>query len=221
MGNHAVVIEVYTDGACANNQKAGGQPGGWAAVFTDGREFSGGSPVTTNNQMELTAAIKALEQTPERSHVKIYSDSAYVINGFAQGWLDKWERNGWLNAKGQPVENQDLWKRLRRVERLRHVEWIKVKGHAGHPLNERADRLAVEAIKGSFPAPAPADQQVSHDDRPGQPQTGRESFVTLHIAKTDYDKLMALLGKLAEKYIQVKLLKERIADGRTDGKEGD
>lgn len=209
-----MVIEVYTDGACANNQKAGGQPGGWAAVFADGREFSGGASATTNNQMELTAAIKALEQTPEQSHVKVYSDSAYVINGFVQNWLEKWERNGWLNAKGEPVQNQALWKRLRQLERRRRVEWIKVKGHAGHPLNERADRLAVAAMQSASPAQAGASGVLPGE----QVLSEREALITLRIPQTVYDQLMSLLEKLAVKHEQVRALQERIVRGKMDGK---
>ncbi len=139
---------VYTDGACQNNQAPGGQPGGWACVFVDGPSYSGFDPKTTNNRMEMTAVIEALRHTPDGARVKIHSDSAYVINAFQQNWFAGWERRGWKNAKGQPVENQDLWRILRQLAMARRVEWIKVRGHAGDAYNEAADRLAVDAIRG-------------------------------------------------------------------------
>jgi ribonuclease HI len=138
---------VYTDGACQNNQAPGGQPGGWGVAFVDGPHFSGFDPKTTNNRMELTAAIEALKHTEPGSFVRIHSDSAYVINAFLQNWFAGWERRGWRNAKGQPVENQDLWRMLKELADARHVEWIKVRGHAGDHYNEIADQLAVGAIR--------------------------------------------------------------------------
>ncbi|MDA8192677.1 MAG: ribonuclease HI [Thermaerobacter sp.] len=137
---------VYTDGACANNQAPGGQPGGWACVFVEGGSHSGAELATTNNRMELTAAIEALKHTEAGAPVEIYSDSAYVINAFLQNWFAGWERRGWKNVKGQPVENQDLWRELRRLANERQVSWVKVKGHAGDRFNEAADRLAVDAM---------------------------------------------------------------------------
>ncbi len=139
--------QVYTDGACRNNQAPGGQPGGWGAVFVDGPSYSGYDARTTNNRMELTAAIEALKHTEPGAKVKLHSDSAYVINAFLQNWFQGWERRGWKNAKGQPVENQDLWRELYQLAKERRVEWIKVKGHAGDRYNEMADQLAVEAIR--------------------------------------------------------------------------
>ena len=136
----------YVDGACSNNQAAGPQRGGWAAVFTDGRSFSGGDEATTNNRMELRAAIEALRQTPPGSAVTINSDSAYVVNAFLQNWFRGWEARGWRNVKGAPVENQDLWRQLRAEAEQRRVTWVKVQGHAGNELNELADQLAVAAI---------------------------------------------------------------------------
>lgn len=136
----------YVDGACSNNQAAGLQRGGWAAVFTDGRSFSGGDEATTNNRMELRAAIEALRQTPPGSAVTINSDSAYVVNAFLQNWFRGWEARGWRNVKGAPVENQDLWRQLRAEAEQRRVTWVKVQGHAGNELNELADQLAVAAI---------------------------------------------------------------------------
>jgi len=139
-------LTVYVDGACSNNQAPGGQPGGWAAVFSDGRAFSGGDPATTNQRMELQAAIEALRRVPPGASVTVCSDSAYVVNAFRDNWFAGWEARGWRNAKGQPVENQDLWHALLALASARNVTWTKVKGHAGDPLNDEADRLAVAAI---------------------------------------------------------------------------
>lgn len=164
--DEAAEYVVYTDGACSNNQAPGGQPGGWAAVFTDGTCLSGGHPATTNNRMELTAAIEALRHTPPGSRVRVRSDSAYVVNAFLQDWFSGWERRGWRNSKGQPVENQDLWRELRRLAAERRVRWEKVHGHAGDPLNEKADRLAVAAI------PRPAAPRPPDGRRDGQPGDG-------------------------------------------------
>ncbi|AUW93257.1 MAG: ribonuclease HI [Sulfobacillus thermotolerans] len=141
------MYNVYTDGACANNQAPGGQLGGWACVFVDGPSYAGAELSTTNNRMEMTAVIEALKHTPPGSTVRIFSDSAYVINAFVQNWFQGWERRGWKNAKGQPVENQDLWRIMRALVDERKVMWTKVKGHAGVIHNEMADRLAVQAME--------------------------------------------------------------------------
>ncbi|MHB9144231.1 MAG: ribonuclease H family protein [Symbiobacteriia bacterium] len=146
-------LAVYVDGACSNNQAAGPQRGGWAAVFTDGRTFSGGDRATTNNRMELKAAVEALRQTPAGSEITVYSDSAYVVNAFLQNWFRGWDARGWRNVKGAPVENQDLWRELRTEAGTRRVKWVKVKGHAGNEFNEAADRLAVAAIPAVVDAP--------------------------------------------------------------------
>lgn len=123
-------------------------------MFVDGPELSGGDPSTTNNRMELTAAIQALAHTEPGAEVDIYSDSAYVVNAFRQNWFAGWERRGWRNAKGDPVENQDLWRTLYRLAGERRVRWHKVKGHSGDPYNERADRLAVAAMQPFLRSPA-------------------------------------------------------------------
>jgi ribonuclease HI len=138
---------VYTDGACQNNQAPGGQPGGWACVFVDGPRYHGFEPRTTNNRMEMRAAIEALKHTEPGARVTVYSDSAYVTNAFLQNWFQGWERRGWLNAKGEPVENQDLWRELKQLNDDRRVTWVKVRGHSGNPYNEAADALAVQAIR--------------------------------------------------------------------------
>jgi ribonuclease HI len=138
-------VEIYTDGACSGNPG----PGGWAAVLqSKGRfkEISGFAPHTTNQRMELTAAVEGLKALKQNCAVTLYSDSAYLVNAFRQDWFAKWEKNGWQNARRQPVENQDLWKELLRLSRVHRVTWVKVKGHAGDQWNERCDVLAREAI---------------------------------------------------------------------------
>lgn len=138
-------VTIYTDGACSGNPG----PGGWGAVLIYGnrrREISGAEASTTNNRMELTAAVEALGRLKEPCRVKLYSDSAYLVNGLRQGWLDKWVRNGWRTSRGQPVENRDLWERLHGLLGVHEVEFVKVKGHADDELNNHCDRLAREAI---------------------------------------------------------------------------
>ena len=139
-------VTIYTDGACSGNPG----PGGWSAIlmYKDWqKEISGAEPNTTNNRMELTAVIEALGQLKEPCKVKVYSDSAYLVNGFRQGWLDKWRKNGWLNSRKQPVENQDLWKRLLELMDIHQVEYVKVKGHSDNPWNNRCDELARESVR--------------------------------------------------------------------------
>jgi ribonuclease HI len=135
------VVEVYTDGACSGNPG----PGGWGAVLHYGdrtKELWGGeAEPTTNNRMELMAAIKALEGLTRRSTVALHTDSSYLRNGIT-GWLASWKRNGWKTASKQPVKNEDLWRRLDAAAGKHDVEWLWVKGHAGNPGNERADALA-------------------------------------------------------------------------------
>ena len=134
-------VVIYTDGACSGNPG----PGGWGCVLMYGehrRELSGGAPQTTNQRMELQAALSALTALKEPCRVQLHSDSAYLINAFLQHWLDNWQKNGWLNSKKQPVENQDLWQGLLAQTARHQVTWIKVKGHAGVPENERCDELA-------------------------------------------------------------------------------
>jgi ribonuclease HI len=138
----AATVEIYTDGACSPNPG----PGGWGAVLRYGgreKELCGGDPgTTTNNRMELMAPIQALETLTRPSVVRVYTDSTYVRNGVTQ-WLPRWKSNGWQTAAKQPVKNSDLWQRLDAASRPHQVEWHWVKGHAGLPENERADRLAV------------------------------------------------------------------------------
>lgn len=136
---------MYVDGACAGNPG----PGGWAAIIIDGAEertLSGSEPQTTNQRMELTAAIEGLAAIPGRRRVRLHSDSAYVVNCFRDRWWERWERAGWVNAGKQPVANRDLWERLLAEARRHDVVWVKVRGHSGDALNERVDRLARGAI---------------------------------------------------------------------------
>lgn len=138
-------LEIFTDGACKGNPG----PGGWGAVIRYGKhekEISGGDPDTTNNRMELSAAIEALKILTEPCHVKLHTDSKYVLDGITK-WIHGWQRNGWKNASKQPVRNADLWRDLIDAVARHQVEWIWVKGHNGHPENERADRLASDAAE--------------------------------------------------------------------------
>ncbi|WP_344423848.1 ribonuclease HI [Amycolatopsis minnesotensis] len=140
------VVEIYTDGACSGNPG----PGGWGALLRYGtheKELYGGQATeTTNNRMELTAPIQALEGLKRQAVVRIYTDSTYVRNGITQ-WVPRWKRNGWQTSAKQPVKNVDLWQRLDDAVNRHDVEWHWVKGHAGHPENERADRLAVRGMQ--------------------------------------------------------------------------
>jgi ribonuclease HI len=141
----SVDVEIYTDGACRGNPG----PGGWGALLRAGgreRELHGGEAATTNNRMELTAAIRALEALKRPCSVALYTDSQYVRQGITQ-WLPQWVARGWKTADRKPVKNQDLWLRLDELARLHRVEWHWVKGHAGHPENERADGLANRGIE--------------------------------------------------------------------------
>lgn len=140
------LVEVYTDGGCQPNPG----PGGWGAVLIfNGREkeLFGFEPETTNNRMELMAAIRALEALKVPCRVKLHSDSALLINAFTQNWIPSWQRKGWVNASKEPVKNRDLWERLIELNRVHQVEWVKVKGHAGIHYNERCDQLATLGIE--------------------------------------------------------------------------
>ena len=138
-------VEIHTDGACSGNPG----PGGWGAVLTwQGKErvLSGAEPLTTNNRMELTAAIAALESLKRPMRVVLWTDSQYLRQGITE-WLRGWRARGWRTADRKPVKNQDLWERLDAAGRRHRVEWRWLKGHAGHALNERADELARAAIE--------------------------------------------------------------------------
>lgn len=137
-------VEAFTDGACRGNPG----PGGWGVVLRAGdrvKELSGGEPATTNNRMELRAAIEALKALKRPCRVDLYTDSVYLRSGITQ-WLPAWRARGWRTADGKPVKNRDLWEALAALAELHDVSWHWVKGHAGHPENERADELANEGI---------------------------------------------------------------------------
>jgi ribonuclease HI len=146
-------VTIYTDGACSGNPG----PGGWAAVLRYGdheREISGREAHTTNQRMELRAALEALRALGRPCHVRLHSDSAYLVNGFRQRWYDKWVRNGWMTSAKTPVGNRDLWEELIRLNGVHDVEWVKVAGHAGDEMNERCDALArQEAARDAKGAP--------------------------------------------------------------------
>lgn len=139
-------VEIYTDGACSGNPG----PGGWSAILRFGeheKEISGGENNTTNNRMELSAVINALKALNQPCDIVLCSDSKYVCDAIEKGWLKKWQANNWIRNKNEPVLNSDLWKELIELlnKHIVHVNWVK--GHAGHPENERCDSLAVAAIK--------------------------------------------------------------------------
>lgn len=138
-------VSAYTDGACLGNPG----PGGWGVLLRyrgQERELSGAEPDTTNNRMELLAAIQALEALRRSCQVDLYTDSRYVQQGIRE-WLPRWQANGWRTADGKPVKNQDLWQRLAAASQRHRIEWHWVRGHAGHAENERADRLASAAAR--------------------------------------------------------------------------
>jgi ribonuclease HI len=140
------LVEIYTDGACRGNPGVGG----WGALLTfDGREkeLSGAEIMTTNNRMELTAVIRALEALTRPVQVRLFTDSEYVRRGITE-WLANWKARGWRTADRKPVKNQDLWERLEAVATGHDIDWRWVKGHSGVPGNERVDRLANQAIDG-------------------------------------------------------------------------
>ena len=137
------LVHIYTDGACSGNPG----PGGWGALIRAGvheKELSGGAPHTTNNKMELTAAIEALKALTKPCHVVLHTDSQYVMKGITE-WITGWKRKGWKNSQGKPVENRDLWEALDAATKPHSIKWVWVKGHAGHKDNERVDQLAVAA----------------------------------------------------------------------------
>ena len=138
------VVEIFTDGACRGNPG----PGGWGAILRTGgreKELCGGEPATTNNRMELMAVIRALEALKRPSRVRLHTDSQYVQKGISE-WIHSWKRKGWRTADKKPVKNEDLWRRLDEVAAQHEVEWRWVRGHSGHPENERADELANKGI---------------------------------------------------------------------------
>jgi ribonuclease HI len=138
-------IDIYTDGACSGNPG----PGGWGALLRYGtveKELSGGEGLTTNNRMELMGAISALEALKKPAKIKLYTDSVYVKDGITK-WLKGWKAKGWLTADKKPVKNVELWQRLEAATHIHQIEWLWVKGHSGHPENERVDQLARDEIR--------------------------------------------------------------------------
>ena len=139
-------VIIYTDGACSGNPG----PGGWGAILMykgAKKEISGGMKETTNNIMEITAVVEALKCLKVESEVQVYSDSAYTVNAFNQGWIYNWMKNGWKTAGGDPVKNKELWQELYALTKKHKVEFIKVKGHADKEFNNRCDEMAREAIQ--------------------------------------------------------------------------
>ena len=139
-------ILIYTDGACSGNPG----PGGWGAILMYGenkKEISGANKNTTNNIMEITAVLEALKLLKEECEIEIYSDSAYVVNAFNQGWIENWQKNNWKTANKAPVKNQELWQELYSLTQKHNVKFIKVKGHSDNQWTNRCDFLATSAIK--------------------------------------------------------------------------
>ena len=139
------VVNIYTDGACSGNPG----PGGWGALLVYGeteRELTGGTPSTTNNRMELQAAIEALETLKRPTRVRLHTDSTYLKDGITR-WIHRWKSNGWRTARKKPVKNTDLWERLDKALASHDVEWHWIPSHTGHPENERADELARRGVE--------------------------------------------------------------------------
>ena len=144
-------VEIFTDGACSGNPG----PGGWGALLRYAgaeKELSGRADWTTNNRMELTAVLEALTALKRRCRVVVHTDSRYIKDGITQ-WLPRWKRNGWQTTDKQPVKNRDLWEALDQIVQRHQIEWHWVKGHSGHPENERCDQLAREAISSGADGP--------------------------------------------------------------------
>ena len=144
MENIACEVTIYTDGACSGNPG----PGGWGAVLIFGdhrKEIKGGAKETTNNRMELTAAIRSLEELKRPCHIELHTDSNYLREGITS-WIASWKRNGWKTAQKKPVKNIDLWQSLDTAQERHNISWHWIKGHAGHPENELADALAREGL---------------------------------------------------------------------------
>lgn len=139
-------VEIYTDGACSGNPGKGG----WGAILIYGdvkKEISGAERETTNNRMELTAPIEALKLLKRPCDVTLYSDSAYLINAFKQGWIYNWQMNGWKTADKKDVKNKELWEQIYEFTQIHKIEWVKVKGHSDNEYNNLCDKMAVNAIK--------------------------------------------------------------------------
>ena len=143
-------VVIYADGACSGNPG----PGGWAAILIAmgvEKEISGFDPDTTNNRMELTAALEALKELNRPCNVTVYSDSAYLVSAFNENWIQNWQKRNWKNAAGMPVSNRDLWEALWEEQKQHTMTWKKVRGHADNPYNNRCDKMAVNEIKKNTP----------------------------------------------------------------------
>jgi ribonuclease HI len=178
-------VIIHTDGACSGNPG----PGGWAAILTFGnraKELYGGEPNTTNNRMELMAAISALEALKRSSRVDLHTDSQYVQNGISK-WIHGWKRNGWKTADKKPVKNGDLWQRLDAAATRHQVRWHWVRGHAGHDMNEHADELARQGIAEvrKTGEPFSAEAQASAPSNPSPPRTEDEALLRRAIALSE------------------------------------
>ncbi|MFT4172102.1 MAG: ribonuclease HI [Rhodocyclaceae bacterium] len=152
-------IEIFTDGACSGNPG----PGGWGAILRAGtaeKELWGGEPQTTNNRMEMMAVIRALSALKRPVSVRLYTDSQYVQKGISE-WIHGWKARGWKTADKKPVKNEDLWRALDAATALHRIEWLWVRGHAGHPENERADELARRGADAARRAGAPVDSSAA------------------------------------------------------------
>lgn len=139
-------VVIYTDGACSGNPG----PGGWGAILMAGdnkKEISGGKRDTTNNVMELTAALEALKLLKFPCEVDLYSDSAYLVNGFDKGWIYNWQKNNWQTANKEPVKNKEIWEAIYQMTKVHKINFIKVKGHSDNEFNNRCDEMARNAIK--------------------------------------------------------------------------
>ena len=138
------LVVIYADGACKGNPGPGGW-GAWISVGEHSKELCGGESITTNNRMELTAVIRALQALKRACNVKVYTDSVYVQKGMTE-WIDSWKKRGWRTADKKPVKNDDLWQELDAIAQQHNIEWLWVKGHAGDAGNERADALANQGV---------------------------------------------------------------------------
>ena len=178
-------VDIYTDGACSGNPGVGG----WGAIISLGdffKEFSGAEPITTNNRMELLAVIKGLSALKQPVDVKLYSDSAYVVNAFDLKWIDGWQKNNWKNSSGDAVKNKDLWQELVALTKKHNVQFIKVKGHADNELNNRCDTLATTAIK-EYISAHPEVIKVQEENNPSE--TKKQI-----VSKTDFESLVGDVG---------------------------
>lgn len=139
-------VDIYTDGACSGNPG----PGGWGAILRYGEKekvISGFEENTTNNRMELIAAISALKMLKQPCSVRLFSDSAYLVNAFNKNWVQNWSKNGWINSNREEIKNKELWEELLNLCKIHDVKWIKVEGHSDNEYNSRCDKLATEEIR--------------------------------------------------------------------------